>query len=67
MTWEVISHFFAFAGGVLVTAITLAWRYRRIVEAVVDWGIKALSDGRLTKEEVADLLELLGRELREEG
>jgi hypothetical protein len=65
--WEVLSHFVSFAGGVLITAIALAWRYRRIIEAVVDWGLKALADGRLTKEEVADLFELLGRKLREEA
>jgi hypothetical protein len=63
---EVLSHFVAFAGGVIITAITLAWKHRRVIEAVVEWGFKALADGRLTKEEVADLFETLGRRLREE-
>jgi hypothetical protein len=63
---ELLSHFVAFAGGVLITAITLAWRYRRIIEAVIEWWMQAYKDGRITKEELADLLELLGRKLREE-
>jgi hypothetical protein len=59
---ELLSHFGAFIIGILVAA----WHYRRLIAAAIEWGQKALADGRITKEELADLLELLGRKLREE-
>jgi len=31
--------------------------------AVVDWAAKAMADGRMTKEELAELFKILGREL----
>jgi len=59
---EVLSHFGAFIIGILVAA----WHYRRLIAAAIEWAEKALADGKITKEELADLLELLGRKLREE-
>jgi Kef-type K+ transport system membrane component KefB len=63
MSWlDVLSHFGAFLVGVLLAA----WHYRRLIAAAIEWGQKALADGKITKEELADLLETLGRKLREE-
>jgi len=49
--------------GALVSAVALAWRHRKVLMAVVDWAVKAMADGRITKKELAELFKALGREL----
>jgi len=61
--FDFLSHFISFAAGVLVSAITLAWRHRRVIAVVVGWLLQASRDGRITKDELALLLKRLGREL----
>jgi len=64
---EVVSHFLAFISGALITALTLAWKYRKIIKVVIEWWVSAYQDGRITKDELAMLLIALGKSLKDVG
>jgi len=63
--WEaVVAALSAFISAVL-TALAMAWRYRKVIGVVVDWLLEAYRDGRITREELAILFKRLGRSLEE--
>ena len=63
--WEaVVAAISAFISAAL-TALAMAWRYRKVIGVVVDWLLEAYRDGRITKDEVAILFKRLGRSLEE--
>jgi len=64
---EVISNFLSFIAGVLVTAIMLAWRHREQIQIIVDWFLQAYKDGKITKQELGELLIRLGKSLKDVG
>jgi len=59
--------FLKYLTGFIIGALVVMWRYRRLIAYAVQWVTKAYKDEKITREELADFLEGLGRKLREES
>jgi len=59
--------FLKYLTGFIIGALVVMWRYRRLIAYAVQWVTKAYEDEKITREELADFLEGLGRKLREEA
>ena len=63
--WEAVVAALSVFISVVLTALAMAWRYRKVIGVVVDWLLEAYRDGRITREELAILFKRLGRSLEE--
>ena len=53
-----------FIAGIIISALTLAWKHRRAIAIFIEWLYAAAEDGKISKEELAVLLEAIAKYLK---
>ena len=62
--WNLILNFAYFVAGVVLSALALAWKHRRAIAIFIEWLYAAAEDGKISKEELAVLLEAIAKYLK---